>query len=281
MGFPRMYFQTSSPKIQSPFQSSQLFYPQSSELPKRKLFTQYEDHLLTQAAYLHNENSWNEIAKMVPGRTPRQCRDRWKNYLKPTLRFDPWKKEDDELLVSLVNTYGTHWTKMKESFPGRSTNALKNRWHWLLNNFVQPMEINDSENDKYDGFLKIDEVDQRSEVMASDTPNIKNPEMIQQVPVEDAGITGSNRRTRSEKNEKSYYFMFNEKKKKNRKANKTTTSKDNQVTIATMKSLQNDDKSPNSQNSFSPNVTEIQTGKTQDRIQANLDFAIEFEDVDW
>lgn len=104
--------------------------------PKRRFFTQNEDIMLTKAAVQYNEKSWNIIAQCVPGRTPRQCRDRWMNYLKPNLKFDPWTKEEDELLISLVNTHGTHWTKMISDFPGRSTNAIKNRWNWLLKDRV-------------------------------------------------------------------------------------------------------------------------------------------------
>lgn len=103
---------------------------------KRRFFTQNEDILLIKAATQYNEKSWNIIAKCVPGRTPRQCRDRWMNYLKPNLKFDPWTKEEDELLITLVNSYGTHWTKMISDFPGRSTNAIKNRWNWLLKDRV-------------------------------------------------------------------------------------------------------------------------------------------------
>ena len=101
---------------------------------KRKLFTKEEDNLLTMAAFKFNQGSWNDIAKFVPGRTPKQCRDRWTNYLQPSLKFDPWKNSEDKNLISLVKSNGTHWKKMKRYFPGRSTNSLKNRWHWLMNN---------------------------------------------------------------------------------------------------------------------------------------------------
>lgn len=107
---------------------------------KRRFFTQNEDILLAEAAVQYNEKSWNIIAQCVPGRTPRQCRDRWMNYLKPNLKFDPWTKEEDELLISLVNKHGTHWTKMISNFPGRSTNAIKNRWNWLLKDRVSVVE---------------------------------------------------------------------------------------------------------------------------------------------
>ena len=96
---------------------------------RRRFFTQEEDLLLTNAAIQYNEKNWANIAKNVPGRTPRQCRDRWMNYLKPNLKFDPWSKEEDALLTSMVNSYGTHWAKIVAHFPGRSTNAIKNRWN--------------------------------------------------------------------------------------------------------------------------------------------------------
>lgn len=110
---------------------------------KRKFFTEDEDQLLTMAAMAYKHESWNKISKFVPGRTPKQCRDRWVNYLQPSLKFDPWTDQEDQLLVSLVNSNGTHWTKMKAYFPSRSTNSLKNRWYWLLKNEVRtiPMDI--------------------------------------------------------------------------------------------------------------------------------------------
>lgn len=108
---------------------------------KRNFFTEEEDHLLTMAVIKYKKERWSTIAKYVPGRTPKQCRDRWVNYLQPSLTFDPWTKKEDELLLSLVNTYGTHWSKMMSSFPNRSTNSVKNRWYWLLKNEVKlPIE---------------------------------------------------------------------------------------------------------------------------------------------
>lgn len=106
---------------------------------RRRFFTQEEDLLLTNAAIQYNEKNWANIAKNVPGRTPRQCRDRWMNYLKPNLKFDPWSKEEDALLTSMVNSYGTHWAKIVAHFPGRSTNAIKNRWNWLVKDRIGPV----------------------------------------------------------------------------------------------------------------------------------------------
>lgn len=117
---------------------------QCNSVSKRKYFTKEEDHLLTIAAMAYNQGSWNKIAKRVPGKTPKQCRDRWVNYLQPSLKFSPWTDHEDQLLVSLVNKLGTHWTKMKTYFPNRSTNCLKNRWYWLAKNRVKTFSIQKS-----------------------------------------------------------------------------------------------------------------------------------------
>lgn len=117
---------------------------QSSHNSKRKLFTKEEDKLLTTAAISFQYESWNKIAKFVPGKTPKQCRDRWVNYLQPSLNFEPWSNSEDQLLVSLVNTHGTHWSKMKKNFPNRSTNSIKNRWYWLLKNNINAVPIDNT-----------------------------------------------------------------------------------------------------------------------------------------
>lgn len=101
---------------------------------KRSFFTEDEDRLLSMAAIKYNQSKWNLIAQCVPGKTPKQCRDRWANYLQPSLKFEPWSQEEDELLLSLVSKNGTRWSQLTSHFPNRSTNSVKNRWYWLIKN---------------------------------------------------------------------------------------------------------------------------------------------------
>ena len=124
-------------------QDNEINQPASAN-PKRKYFTPEEDHQLTMSAMAYNQGSWNKIARCVPGRTPKQCRDRWVNYLQPYLKFEPWSEQEDQLLVSLVNSYGTHWSQFKANFPNRSTNSLKNRWYWLVKNHLNAIPIEKS-----------------------------------------------------------------------------------------------------------------------------------------
>lgn len=108
----------------------------------RNYFTKKDDELLTAAALAYDQKSWNSIACCVPGKTPKQCRDRWVNYLQPSIQNAPWTNQEDQLLKSLVDMHGTHWSKMKSSFPNRSTNSIKNRWYWLIKNQAKSIQIN-------------------------------------------------------------------------------------------------------------------------------------------
>jgi hypothetical protein len=72
---------------------------------------------------------WSGVAKHLPGRSARQCRERWNNYLSPSVRLDPWTDAEDRLLIDRVNELNFSWSLIAQSFNGRSDNDIKNRWH--------------------------------------------------------------------------------------------------------------------------------------------------------
>ena len=41
---------------------------------------------------------WSEIAKRLPGRVGKQCRERWTNHLDPKINKGAWSKEEDNIL---------------------------------------------------------------------------------------------------------------------------------------------------------------------------------------
>ena len=95
----------------------------------RKLFSPQEDALLTQIMYKQPFETWSAVAEQLPGRTARQCRDRWVNYLSPSNKNGPWTHEEDQLLAEKYIEHGPQWTTIAKFFDGRSENNVKNRWY--------------------------------------------------------------------------------------------------------------------------------------------------------
>ena len=103
-------------------------YEIASETPRKK-FTPEEDARLRELVKQIGAKKWLDIAKSMPGRTGRQCRDRFQNYLSPKLTNGPWSKDDDLQLLRKVKEFGSSWSKIIQFFPGRSTNNVKNRYN--------------------------------------------------------------------------------------------------------------------------------------------------------
>jgi hypothetical protein len=98
---------------------------------KKNKWTVEEDNLLKEAVKKNGSKSWGLIARNVPGRTGKQCRERWIFGLDPTIIKDDWTKEEDEKLIKLQREHGNRWSKFMEFLPGRSSLGCKNRWSLL------------------------------------------------------------------------------------------------------------------------------------------------------
>ncbi|OHT03738.1 hypothetical protein TRFO_06576 [Tritrichomonas foetus] len=112
----------------------------------RKKFTSEEDETLRRLVQEYGAKKWDQIAQMMPGRTGRQCRDRYRNYLIPGFFNGQWSQDEDQLLHEKFNQMGPQWARMMQYFPGRSANSLKNRWNY----FVCRIAKNDGQDNESD-----------------------------------------------------------------------------------------------------------------------------------
>jgi hypothetical protein len=96
---------------------------------RRRPFRIEEDALIMRVMLACPGEGWDSIAKTLPGRTTRQCRERWRHYLSPFVRCDPWTEGEDRLLLEKVNEFNFAWSEIATHFHGRSDNDIKNRWY--------------------------------------------------------------------------------------------------------------------------------------------------------
>lgn len=100
------------------------------------MFTPSEDSQLCYLVSCYGPKNWNEIAKQIPGKSGRQCRDRYKNYLSPDVIIDHWTSEEEALLAEKYAEYGPQWARIAMFFHGRTGAALKNRWRYHVSHRV-------------------------------------------------------------------------------------------------------------------------------------------------
>ena len=108
---------------------------------KHKKFSPEEDEKLMYLVKINGPRQWRKIAQSVEGRTGRQCRDRYRNYLAPTINKSKWTNEEDRLLVEKVKEYGSSWSKIAPFFAGRTSSSIKNRWYFKISpNYVNVLK---------------------------------------------------------------------------------------------------------------------------------------------
>jgi hypothetical protein len=97
-----------------------------------------EDDKLKDAVQKHDGENWNAIAHLVPGRTKKQCFNRWKYVLDPSIdratgRMSKWTPDEDNKLKDAVRMHeGKNWDAIAHLVPDRTKIQCHSRWRDTL-----------------------------------------------------------------------------------------------------------------------------------------------------
>jgi hypothetical protein len=95
-------------------------------------WTAEEDEAIVKWVENHGPRGWATLAVRLPGRLPKQCRERWVNSLDPDVVRKPWSNEEDQIVIEKHEQWGNKWAMIASLLPGRSDNNVKNRWNSIL-----------------------------------------------------------------------------------------------------------------------------------------------------
>ncbi|EMD62524.1 hypothetical protein COCSADRAFT_221816 [Bipolaris sorokiniana ND90Pr] len=96
---------------------------------RRGPWSQHEDQWLVNLVARNGPHNWVRISQEIGSRSPKQCRERYHQNLKPSLNHDPITGEEGELIEKMVAEMGKRWAEIARRLKGRSDNAVKNWWN--------------------------------------------------------------------------------------------------------------------------------------------------------
>jgi len=88
---------------------------------------------------MQGPKNWRKIAQLLNSlnvanckRKPKQCRERWFNFLDPLINRKEWTTKEDIRLVETVLVIGKKWSQVSKFLKGRTENSVKNRYSSLM-----------------------------------------------------------------------------------------------------------------------------------------------------
>jgi hypothetical protein len=117
----------------------------------------HEDKILRDWVDREGPTKWSQCSTLIPGRSGKQCRERWFNILNPHVKKGDWKNEEDALIFQMYQNLGPRWTLIAKQLPGRTENSIKNRFYSTVRKMKQHSKYEDEQQGETDSVAKVED----------------------------------------------------------------------------------------------------------------------------
>ena len=107
----------------------------------KKAWTLESDKQLVEVISDIGPRPWDTVAKQIPGRTGKQCRERWSNQLNPLLNKLEWSIEENWILFHMQRESQNRWSELTSIILGRTDNNIKNYWNCIFRHKKEEMSV--------------------------------------------------------------------------------------------------------------------------------------------
>lgn len=110
--------------------------PSSLRRHRRGPWTGWEDNTLMRLVNtlgFDHTLSWVTVSAQLGTRSAKQCRERYHQNLKPTLKHTPIEEWEAEIIIRMVRERGPRWAEIARMLNDRSDNAVKNWYNGMKN----------------------------------------------------------------------------------------------------------------------------------------------------